>query len=430
MMIGQTLGQYLILSKLGSGGMADVYLAEDTRLGRRVALKLLPPEFARDSERVMRFEKEVRAAAQLQHPHIITLFEVGQDQGYHYYTMALLEGGDLKARMSAGLAPRQALELMRQMALALGYAHSKGFVHRDIKPENILFDDEGRALLTDLGIAKAVGSGTKMTGTGMSIGTPHYMSPEQARGQEVDGRSDLYSLGVVFYEMLSGAVPFDAQDSFAIAYKHINDPTPQLPKPVAKLQPLLDQLLAKDPGRRYANAAELVTAIDQALAGQLPAAAKAAHTQVIKLAAAPAAAKKGSALKWAMGGALLAVLLVGGVLLTNGSTKPRAALGGSGGSLPGAQTQIPLAPPLSKGETQMPLTSLAKGDAILQVTSDPVGASVTLNGIAIGTTPLTRSDLPAGQHELSLQLPYHQDHKQTLQLESAPCERAGACLAA
>jgi len=419
MMIGQTLGQYLILSKLGSGGMADVYLAEDTRLGRRVALKLLPPEFARDSERVMRFEKEVRAAAQLQHPHIITLFEVGQDQGYHYYTMALLEGGDLKARMSAGLAPRQALELMRQMALALGYAHSKGFVHRDIKPENILFDDEGRALLTDLGIAKAVGSGTKMTGTGMSIGTPHYMSPEQARGQEVDGRSDLYSLGVVFYEMLSGAVPFDAQDSFAIAYKHINDPTPQLPKPVAKLQPLLDQLLAKDPGRRYANAAELVTAIDQALAGQLPAAAKAAHTQVIKLAAAPAEPKKGSALKWAIGGALLAVLLVGGVLLSTGGTKPRVAIGGSGGSLPAVQAQIPLDPPLPKGETQMPLTSLAKGDAILQITSDPVGASVKLDGVELGTTPLTRSDLPAGPHELRLQLAYHQEHQETIQLGSA-----------
>ena len=412
---------YRIERELAHGGMATVYLAVQESLARQVALKIMAPALAADRSFGERFLKEARTVARLHHPHILAVHDVGVD-GHHYYlAMEYVPGGDLKQRIRQGaLPPKDALQIAKQMAQALGYSHAEGFVHRDVKPENILFRKDGTAVLSDFGIAKAVGSGTKKTGTGMSIGTPHYMSPEQAQGKsDLDGRSDLYSLGVVVYEMLSGTVPFDADNTIGIAMQHVSAPVPQLPKPVAKLQPLLDQLLAKDPARRYANAAELVTAIDQALAGQLPAAAKAAHTQVIKLAAAPAEPKKGSALKWAIGGALLAVLLVGGVLLSTGGTKPRVAIGGSGGSLPAVQAQIPLDPPLPKGETQMPLTSLAKGDAILQITSDPVGASVKLDGVELGTTPLTRSDLPAGPHELRLQLAYHQEHQETIQLGSA-----------
>ena len=216
---GTRLGHYRIIALLGRGGMADVYRAADERLGREVALKAVPPEFARDPERVERFEREVRAAARLTHPNIVTVYEFGQGGGQHFYTMALMPGGDLKARVRAhpdGMPPAEARAVAAAMARALDYAHRQGFVHRDVKPENILFGEDGAPQLTDFGIARAMSSGTRMTATGMSIGSPHYMSPEQARGQAVDGRSDLYSLGVVLYEMLTGRVPFDAADTFAV----------------------------------------------------------------------------------------------------------------------------------------------------------------------------------------------------------------------
>ena len=244
--------------------MADVYRAEDERLGREVALKAVPPEFARDPERVKRFEREVRAAAKLTHPNIVTVYEVGQGAGQHSYTMALMPGGDLKARIRArpdGMPPTEARAIVTPMARALDYSHKQGFVHRDVKPENILFWEDGTPQLTDFGIAQAISSGTRMTATGMSIGSPHYMSPEQARGRKVDGRSDLYSLGVVLYEMLTGRVPFDAAETFAVAYSHINDPVPALPRGLAGWQPVVDRLLAKLPEDRYGSAGEFAAVL-------------------------------------------------------------------------------------------------------------------------------------------------------------------------
>ena len=219
--IGTNLGHYRILALLGRGGMADVYRAQDERLGREVALKALPPEFARDPERIERFEREVRAAAGLTHPNIVTVYEFGRGEGLHFYTMALMLGGDLKLRIRAhpgGIAPSEARAVAAAMARALDYAHQRGFVHRDVKPENILFGEDGTPQLTDFGIARAMASGTRMTATGMSIGSPPYMSPEHARSLRVDGRSDLYSLGVVLYEMLTGRVPFEGVDTLAVAY--------------------------------------------------------------------------------------------------------------------------------------------------------------------------------------------------------------------
>ena len=258
--IGTRLGHYRIVSLLGRGGMADVYRAEDERLGREVALKALPPEFARDPERIERFEREVRAAARLNHPNIVTVYEFGQGEGQHFYTMALMTGGDLKGRIRAhpdGMPPGEARSVAQAMARALHYAHGRGFVHRDVKPENILFGEEETPQLTDFGIVRAMESGTRMTATGMSIGSPHYMSPEQAQGLKVDARSDLYSLGVVFYEMLTGRLPFEAVNTFAVAYSHINDPVPELPQALAGWQPMVNRLLAKSPEDRYGSAREL-----------------------------------------------------------------------------------------------------------------------------------------------------------------------------
>ncbi len=318
---GSIFGRYRVIRLLGQGGMADVYEAEDIELGRRVALKVLPAAFARDQERVARFQKEVRAAASLEHPGIVPLFEVGAEDGSQYFAMALLGGGELKSRLSRGaLKPSTATRVLRDIADALNYAHEKGFVHRDVKPENILFREAGNAVLSDFGIARAMGSGTRMTGTGLSIGTPHYMSPEQARGKEVDGRSDLYALGVVFHEMLTGKVPFDAQDSFAVGLMHINDAPPKLPPELQAYQLILDKLLAKDPDERYQSGSQLLTDLEQLEQGaaieppphatrmvQRP---RAANTKTDAPSASPPDIS--SAWKWALGGAALAAFIAVG----------------------------------------------------------------------------------------------------------------------
>lgn len=256
----ETLGNYKIIKKLGSGGMADVYEAVDERLERKVAIKILPTDFARDEMRAERFNKEVLATAKLNHPNIVTIYDVGSENGFAYYTMALLPNGELKAKINQGMQENDVLTVITQIAEALGYAHAKGFVHRDLKPENILFDEHGTAVVTDLGIAKLVGSDTTQTGT--SLGTPYYMSPEQAMAKKIDGRSDLYSLGVLIFRMLTREPLFDAEESIGVCLKHIQEPPPPLPERFSHWQPTLDKLLAKDPSDRFQDAGELLTALD------------------------------------------------------------------------------------------------------------------------------------------------------------------------
>ena len=259
---GHELGHYRILGRLGSGGMADVYRAEDLKLGREVALKVLPPEFGRNENAVSRFQSEVRSSASLNHRNIVTVFEVGEHDGLHYYAMRLLSGGDLRHRINAGMRPDEALWVLREIADAFVQAHGRGFVHRDVTPGNIMFDEQGHPVLTDFGIAKALQSSSRLTATGASMGTPRYMSPEQARGRPVDARADLYSLGVVLYEMLTGQPPFDAEEALALIFKHVTEPVPRLPESLAPYQNLVDGLLAKDPDERIASAEALIDAID------------------------------------------------------------------------------------------------------------------------------------------------------------------------
>ncbi len=255
---------YRVERELGRGGMATVYLARQESLRRQIALKLMAPALASDEEFTRRFLKEGPTAASLVHPNIVKVFDTGAHDGQYYLAMEYIPGGTLKQRIRQGLPVHTALAVLRCLAEALGYAHQQNIVHRDVKTQNILMREDGTPVLSDFGIAKALGSATAMTYSGMSMGSPHYMSPEQLRGEPVDRRTDLYALGILFHEMLTGKVPYTAENSIAIAYQHINAPLPQLPAELAVFQPLLDKLLAKRVDERFEDAAALIRALKTA----------------------------------------------------------------------------------------------------------------------------------------------------------------------
>jgi len=258
--------EYEILEELGRGGMAIVFKAREKALDREVAVKVLPFSLAFDNEFVERFQREARTAAQLEHPNIIPIYRVGRTGQVIFFVMKLVRGGSLGTLLEGGgrLPPGDIRRVLVESGRALNYAAEKGIVHRDIKPDNIMFDEHGAAVITDFGIAKAA-SGQRLTSTGMSIGTPHYMSPEQARAQETDGRSDIYSLGIVAYQALLGAVPYDGEDSFSIGYKHIMEP---IPEPVLntaderRLFAVIKKMIAKDPADRFQTGLDLVEEIE------------------------------------------------------------------------------------------------------------------------------------------------------------------------
>jgi serine/threonine protein kinase/class 3 adenylate cyclase/tetratricopeptide (TPR) repeat protein len=268
-----TLGSYRIIEKLGSGGMGTVYLAKDSRLGRRVALKLLPEHFARDEELVRRFEQEARAASALNHPNIITVHEIGEAEGRRFIVTEYVEGRTLRERINDGrFELAEALDICAQVAGALVKAHDAGVLHRDIKPENVMVDEEGHVKVLDFGIAKRLTPASVVdteaptnaqvnTAAGIVLGTSTYMSPEQVRGQELDARTDVWSLGVMFYEMLAGRTPFEAQTYGDLIVSILHDDAPPLSdhgvRAPAELERVLSLSLAKDRAARYPSAREL-----------------------------------------------------------------------------------------------------------------------------------------------------------------------------
>ncbi|MGH8491648.1 MAG: serine/threonine-protein kinase [Moraxellaceae bacterium] len=262
---------YTLKRKLGQGGMAAVFLATQDSFGREVALKLLVPSLAKEADFAERFMREARTMAQLSHNHIIVVHDVGIAGNLHYYAMAYHNGGDLTQRIrGGGVTVQEALRITRQIADALAYAHEQGIVHRDIKPDNVLFRErDDSVVLTDFGIAKSLhNEENQLTQAGSTVGTPKYMSPEQARGQKVDGRSDLYSLGCVLYEMLTGSTPFMAEEAVTLAIKHCQDPIPLLPTNLARFQTLINSLLAKNPADRPQSGQELMLELDRLLQPQ------------------------------------------------------------------------------------------------------------------------------------------------------------------
>ncbi len=245
--------------------MATVYLAMQESLDREVALKVMSPVLAANETFCEQFMKEGRIAARLTHPHLMTVHDIGTENGVYYLASEYLPAGTLRERME-GLSTAEILEIARDIASGLAYAHDKGFVHRDVKPGNIMFRSNGTAVLADFGIAKAMKSVSAATMAGNAIGTPDYMSPEQAQATPVDGRSDLYSLGAVIYECLAGHKPYQANDAYAVALMHVTEPVPQLPEKHAWLQPLIDGLMAKKVDERFPTGEAFIAECDRLLA--------------------------------------------------------------------------------------------------------------------------------------------------------------------
>lgn len=253
---------YTLIKKINSGGMATVYLATQHSVGRTVALKIMKPSLDQDPEFHQRFQREATIIGQLSHPNIIPIYDIGRHEKFNYISMEFLSKGSLDEKITNGMTTNIALKITLAIAAALEHAHSKGYVHRDIKPENILFREDNSPVLTDFGIARTIKSKANMTQVGTVIGTPYYMSPEQAKGEISDGRSDLYSLGVVLFEMLIGERPFHADSSLALGIKHIHEQAPKLPLPLFSLQPIMDRLLAKKPEQRFQTARELIDSLE------------------------------------------------------------------------------------------------------------------------------------------------------------------------
>src|SRR5258706_2079512 len=285
-LIGTTLGKYKILAPLGQGGMAHVYLAHQENLDREVAIKVLPPWYAADRNFVERFNLEARLVARLSHPNIVTIHDFSEQNGHLYIVMQLVDGGTLKQLLDRLRDPSssanqhsqevigaidvaEANRIFQQLANALAYAHEQGIIHRDIKPVNVLLDRTKRPILSDFGIAKVLASTKELTRPGAGVGTPEYMSPEQCKGEQVDGRADIYALGVMLYESLTGRTPFIGENYHTIAHSHIYeippDPAifnPSIPLPV---RDVITTALQKRPEARYQIASELANALDLAV---------------------------------------------------------------------------------------------------------------------------------------------------------------------
>jgi len=266
-LIGQTLGQYTILEEAGRGGMATVYLAKQTSMNRNVAVKVLPPHFLHDPNFLERFKREVEVISHLEHPHILPIYDYGEAEGVPYIAMRFLGGGSMAQMIRRGVPDLDELiRPMRQISQALDYAHGQGIIHRDLKPGNIMLDEAGNAYLSDFGIARVMGS--DLTGSAI-IGTPAYMSPEQANGMSIDGRSDIYSLGIVLFELITGREPYQAETPMALLLKHLNEPMPPardfrdgVPDSV---EHVLEKSTDKDPDNRYTSAREMAEAFEHAL---------------------------------------------------------------------------------------------------------------------------------------------------------------------
>jgi photosystem II stability/assembly factor-like uncharacterized protein len=334
-LIGKTIGQYRIVEQIGLGGMATVFKAYQPSMDRYVALKVLSTHLAQDTNFIKRFQQEAKIIAKLEHLHILPVYDHGEQEGYLYLVMRFIEAGTLKDRLKQGpLSLGEAHRVVQQVGSALEYAHQLGVIHRDMKPSNILIDPQGDCYLTDFGIAKMVEGTLGLTGSGI-VGTPHYMAPEQSRSHTVDHRADIYAMGIVIYEMVTGQLPYDAETPFAVVMKHMTEPLP-LPRTIRPDLPeaverVILRALAKDPADRYQSMRDLVAAFDQAVQAAPDQALAPRVNAARELAAAPAmkptvlTSRRVSLRRWfasqptwllPAAGLALIVLIVAGVILS------------------------------------------------------------------------------------------------------------------
>ncbi len=318
-MIGTVLsGRYRLEAKLGSGGMSTVYLARDQTLDRDVAVKVMHREMSEQEDQLERFRQEARAVAKLSHPNVVAVIDAGEDGGHPYIVFEYVEGETLKARINriGALDSQEALAYAIEIARGLTVAHARHMVHRDIKPQNVLIDSEGRAKLTDFGISRQLEQ-DGMTATGRVLGTTDYVAPEQAMGHAVDPRSDIYSLGVVLYEMLIGQVPFHADSQVGVAMKHVNEELPDVqqrrPEISAAAALVVERATDKDPDRRYQEIGEMIDDLSTALEVEAARAGSSTGEATSVLQAVPPAKRKLSRrTRWSWLAILLLVLVGGG----------------------------------------------------------------------------------------------------------------------
>ncbi len=348
-MIGTVLsGRYRLEAKLGSGGMSTVYLARDQTLDRDVAVKVMHREMSEQADQLERFRQEARAVAKLSHPNVVAVIDAGEDGGHPYIVFEYVEGETLKQRISrvGALDPQEALAYAIEIARGLTVAHARNMVHRDIKPQNVLIDAEGRAKLTDFGISRQLEQ-DGMTATGRVLGTTDYVAPEQAMGHGVDPRSDVYSLGVVLYEMLIGQVPFHADSQVGVAMKHVNEELPDVqqrrPEVSAAAALVVERATDKDPNRRYQDVGEMIDDLSTALEVEAARAGSSTGEATSILDALPPPQRKLSGrARWSWVAIALIVLIGGGAVAAVAIISGGGAPGGGGGALKDKGQTVPI----------------------------------------------------------------------------------------
>jgi serine/threonine-protein kinase len=344
-MIGTVLsGRYRLEAKLGSGGMSTVYLARDETLDRPVAVKVMHREMSEQQDQLERFRQEARSVAKLSHPNVVAVIDAGEDGGHPYIVFEYVEGETLKQRISrlGRLDVQEAIAYAIEVARGLIVAHSRKMVHRDVKPQNVLIDPDGRAKLTDFGISRQLEK-AGLTATGRVLGTTDYVAPEQAMGQGVDLRSDIYSLGVVLYEMLVGDVPFHADSQVGVAMKHVHDELPDVqvrrPEVSAAVALVVERATAKDPAERYQAIEEMIDDLETALEVEAARAGSTSGEATSVLDAVPPPRRKLSTrARWSWAGIIALVLIAGGTLLAV-ELISSGKVGGGGGGSPGKKVQ-------------------------------------------------------------------------------------------
>ncbi len=426
--VSEKLGKYKIITEVGRGGFAAVYKAVDTTLNRTVALKVLAPHLLWDPTFVQRFQREAEVAANLDHPNIVTIYEVSQIEGVYFIAMQFLQGRTVSQILEAeGPLPVSRVQaIIEQMAFALDYAHARGFVHRDIKPSNVIVADDGRATLTDFGLVKA-GEGTKLSTTGVVFGTPEYMSPEQAEGKRLDARSDIYSLGVVLFEMLAGRAPFVADTTPAVMYKHVHEPPPldELPSDLSQgVVAVVEKALVKDPAGRFQTMTEMAEALRKAVAeAPVPAEVMPPLPPEMVEEAVPFW-RKVPLWGWfavAVGG-LVFLAAVGGVLLAGRGPKatstPAPMPTDTPTPIPPTDTPIPSAPP--------GMVSVPAGEFIMGSDDDDVDYALQLCNTYYGDCARESFEDEQPQHTVYLDA-FYIDKTEVTNAQYRKCVEAGAC---